>query len=153
MGAFQSLLDAGGVVFEVYLGCSWGPLRSCTLLYFSSSASSRAAKWSPEIECTFFSFCLANANRNMDSLNGHITFSSPFLVPEVQLLGSLPLFSLSFSSVKFRCVGVLYFHSSFASSWTTSGSLHGFTSYNPGLTAHLPILVGLINHRPQENRL
>lgn len=80
MGAFQSLLDAGGVVFEVYLGCSWGSLRSCTLLYFSSSASSLAAKWSPEIECTFFSFCLANANRNMDSLNGHITFSLPFFV-------------------------------------------------------------------------
>lgn len=133
-------MDAGGVVFGVCLGCSWGLFRSCNSLCFSSSASSLVAKpenWmSPEIECLLLCFYLANTNCNMDSLNGHIT-----------LLGLLPLFSLSFPSPKHRHVGMLYFHSSCASSWTTSGSLDCFPSHNAGLTAHLSILEGPMSLR------
>lgn len=79
-GSFRSLIEAGGVVLGVCLGCSWGPLRSCNLLCFSSSASSLAVSPSPEIECLLLCFCLTNASCAMDSLNGHITLSFPFLV-------------------------------------------------------------------------
>lgn len=154
--AFQFLLDARWIVLaccvlEGHLEAS--ALCTCPGVLHFLPLYCQNCPWN---RMSSFVFLSSHCQLQPDSLNGHITLCSRFLVffcTWCPAAGIPYLVQPQFLFIQTQTCKDLVPYSSFASSWTTSGSSLCFTFYSLGLTPYLSILKGLRCLNSGENSL